>query len=72
MRRLCVARDDEDHCVVRERPEADGPHVAEFLTEGGVHAVCARWKQDCSSFGTIDANPPSRLAMKPSTETLIE
>jgi hypothetical protein len=39
MRRLCVPLDDEDHRVARERPEADGPHVAQFLAEGGVHAV---------------------------------
>jgi hypothetical protein len=36
---LCVALDDEDHRVAGEGAEADGPHVAEFLAEGGVHAV---------------------------------
>jgi hypothetical protein len=38
---LCVALDDEDHRVARERAEADGPHVAEFLAKGRVHP---RWR----------------------------
>ena len=34
---LCVALDDEDHCVAGEGDEADGPHVPEFLAKGRLH-----------------------------------
>jgi hypothetical protein len=30
------------------------------------------WKRNCSSLGTVHPNAPSRSAIKPSTETLIE
>ena len=30
------------------------------------------WNRNCSSLGTAHPNAPSRSAMKPSTETLIE
>jgi hypothetical protein len=34
--------------------------------------TCARWKPNISSLGAVHSNPPSRSAIKPSTETLIE
>jgi aldo/keto reductase family protein len=34
--------------------------------------VCATWKRNCSSLGSVHPTPPSRSAIMPSTETLIE
>jgi hypothetical protein len=34
--------------------------------------TCAVWKRNSSSLGAVHPNAPSRSAIKPSTETLIE